>query len=156
MHEAFGDIWAYAVEHDAQALCVLTNMTVRNGRLVMGAGQAREAKLRFPELPTHWGGIYEYRRQADDSDVLAMHWHLRAQQPYILVSFPTKRLPSDMADLELIRQSAQELVKLADELEWTRIVLPRPGCGLGGLKWEQVEPVLAETFDDRFTIMTNE
>ena len=57
-------------------------------------------------------------------------------------------------DIEIIKQSAYQLVELADSNPWNTIVLPRPGCGAGELSWEQVEPVLANILDDRFKVIT--
>jgi len=54
----------------------------------------------------------------------------------------------------LIRQSARQLVEMADKFGWGSVVLPRPGCGNGGLDWDDVRPILEAILDDRFTVVT--
>ncbi len=63
--------------------------------------------------------------------------------------------------LQLIEQSARELVALADlhrmpnkASRWDSIVLPRPGCGAGELNWDEVRPILSAILDDRFYAIT--
>lgn len=97
--------------------------------------------------------------------------------PWHLVSFPTKpqwasptqllpryrsnspdfkgRYPGWMAhsNPELIYCSALELVALADEHGWADVLLPPPGCGMGGLNWKEVKAQLAPVLDDRFTVV---
>lgn len=153
MKEAQGDLWKYARENGTDAICVLTNMTVSKSRLIMGGGQAREARELFPALPSLWGEEYE-RRQRDGIMLGLIVFDPMPSTP-ALVSFPTKYHPSDSSDLALISQSARELVHAADEKQWENVLLGRPGCGLGGLKWEEdVKPLLETLFDDRFTVIT--
>lgn len=60
-----------------------------------------------------------------------------------------------VADPALIAQSCLELVALADAHGWRRVLLPRPGCGAGGLDWaHDVRPRLCDLLDDRFTVIT--
>jgi hypothetical protein len=150
MKQATGDIWKYADDEDVDALCVLTNMTVASsGKLIMGGGQAREAKERFPLLLTEWGAYY---KKFGDAGGVVVHDPLRN---YVVVSFPTKVNPTNDSDLTLIKRSCAQLVNLADTNDWERIVLPRPGCGLGGLTWADVQPAISPFLDDRFTVITN-
>jgi O-acetyl-ADP-ribose deacetylase (regulator of RNase III) len=148
MIEAKGDIWQYAYDEHVDAVCVLTNMTVAGGRLIMGGGQAREAKIRFPYLPEEWGKEYSLN---EGHNVVTFD----PFQGFILVSLPTKVHPSDNSTVEVIAKSLRELVKEADWTGWQKVVLPRPGCGLGGLTWEEVKPEIEPMLDDRFIVITN-
>lgn len=154
MQEGFGDIWLYATEHRVDALCVNTNMTVADGKLIMGGGQARQARTRFPDLPKFWGQMYsDSLRQGREHAEIVIAVSNRPDGDYHLVSFPTKYHPSEDSDLKLIERSARELLDTTNLRDWHNVVLGRPGCGLGGLDWEMVKPVIEPFLDDRFTVL---
>lgn len=58
-----------------------------------------------------------------------------------------------MADIDLIVDSAKRLIILADHCDWNTVILPRPGCGNGGLTWEGVGPILSRLLDNRFLVI---
>ena len=155
MKEVFGDIWELAPKYDI--IVITTNGYVKtNGEAVMGRGIAKEAKERYPTLPaelgkhiSRWGNT--------------IGWFYGYDKP--IISFPVK--PSigpngepgwkAKADLKLIEESAKrlEFTVTFNVLDGPpRIILPRPGCGNGGLKWEDVRPVIEPILDDRFTVVT--
>ena len=145
MKEARAELW----DEPADARCVTTNGVVRDdGTLVMGAGCAGEAQSRYPQLPgefgtriNDWGNhVYAIRIAGE-----------------IIISFPTKHDWRDNSDLDLIKQSAAELMQwLRGNPEIEKVLLPRPGCGLGFLDWEtQVKPALEGILDNRVTVITN-
>lgn len=141
MKEIVGNI--FDVECDA--ICVTTNSIVKaNGELVMGAGLAKQFADRYTSLPNDLG-VCVYR---NGNHVYGF------QYSKTVISFPTKHHWKDPSDLVLIAQSARELVQCADDNNLQKIVLPRPGCGLGQLTWAQVKPVLEPILDDRFYIIT--
>lgn len=136
MNVVYADLWS--VEADVR--CVTTNGTVRlkDHSNIMGGGCAREAAERYPWLPTHYGRMIEEHGH---------HVFLIGK----LVMFPTKWTLREQADLGLIERSCDELESLADVYGWKEIALPAPGCGLGGLLWKDVTPILAS--HPRFTIV---
>lgn len=159
MKEVKGDFWKFAKYADA--ICVTTNGVVKaNGELVMGKGIALQFAQRWPRLPMLAGQLVEG---------LGNHVHyVAAQFPEIdgtdhtvrVVTFPTKHHWRDKSDLNLIIQSAKELVKLANgdptsRSRWEKVLLTRPGCGNGGLDWErEVKPAIQNILDDRFVIVS--
>lgn len=56
--------------------------------------------------------------------------------------------------IEIIERSCIQLVELADSKGWNTVLLPRAGCGNGGLKWSEVKPIMAKILDDRFIVVT--
>ena len=48
-----------------------------------------------------------------------------------------------------------ELIDLVIEHGFDTVVLPRPGCGNGGLRWQDVRPLLGLSLDDRFIVVDN-
>ena len=139
------DLWV--VGEDADAIVITTNGTVkRNGELVMGRGCAREAALRFPDLPK----FLVQRVESRGNNV-----HLFSIGGKMIVSFPVKRDWWEMAEIRLIAQSALQLVDLTDRQGWRDVVMPRPGCGNGRLSWWDVQPILEDVLDERFTLVTD-
>jgi len=118
----------------------------------MGAGIAGEAAARYPDLPLLYGSYLEKAHYS--TDVILIPGSR-------LILFPTKVNWKDSSILELIEKNAQQLVNRVQEFlifnqNWPsipHIYLPPPGCGLGRLKWEDVEPVISPILDDNFTVV---
>lgn len=140
MFEVRGNLWTYP----ADVRVITTNGTVKkNGECVMGRGCAAEAKNKWPELPKELG------------DHISRRGNIPYYFPrYVLYSFPVKHQWMQQADPELIKTSAKILSSYVDQDEFKVVLLPRPGCGNGGLKWEDVKPVLEPILDDRFYVIT--
>ncbi|MBW4055494.1 MAG: ADP-ribose-binding protein [Proteobacteria bacterium] len=143
MLETVGDIWEYA---DRGCVIVITtngSMT-RDGRAVFGRGVAKQATLCFPRLAEKLGRL------------------LAEQGSHVfdlgsgIVTFPVEETAWSQPDLRIIARSAEELRLLADRSGWERVVVPRPGCGGGGLAWKDVQPLLAPWFDHRFTVISQQ
>lgn len=131
MKEIHGDMFAY-LGRDKFRLCITTNGFVKNdGTAVMGRGNARKAVQVFQE--EYNVNLPETLGKALQRDGNVMH-RLTTQ----LYTFPVKEHWADKAKIKLIRKSAQALNELAKAHLDKIFILPRPGCGNGGLKWEKV------------------
>jgi hypothetical protein len=102
---------------------------------------ARQAGERFPALARQLG--YLLGEQGNHVQLLDNN----------LASFPVEESAWSLPDPRLIARSAVELRTLADREGWGCIVVPRPGCGGGGLLWSDVRPLLAPGFDGRFIVI---
>lgn len=142
MIEIFDNIWNFKSEY----ICVLTNGIVKkDGRLVMGSGQAKEALQRYPNIDLLLGDYIN--SFGNRCFILKYHG---------LISFPTKNHYKDLSSIDLIEKSCRELVEIADKFNIKSISIGRPGTGLGGLKWKNVKPILEKYLDDRFFVFHNE
>lgn len=136
------DLW----EVEADVRCITTNGTVTHmGENVMGGGCAYEAAQRYPGLPRTYGHLIES---------LGNHVFLMPTRVPLLM-FPTKEEIWLGASEELILKSAAELKALTLIYEWKRVALPRPGCGLGGLDWADVGPLIGQVLtEDTYIILS--
>lgn len=140
MTEVTGDIWEYLP--DAIIAITTNGQLSARGQAVFGRGVARQAGQRFPDLAARLG----HRLSAGGN-----HVHYLGDG---IVSFPVEDTPWSHPDLRLIARSARELRELADHLGWHQVVVPRPGCGGGGLLWRDVKPLLEVELDERFNIIS--
>ncbi len=144
MKEARMNLW----KAEADLRVITTNPVIdRHGAALMGCGCAREAAKRITGLEYHFARLL--RRHGNRVMRLT-----KPAKGAALASFPVKHHWHEQADPELIVCSAHQLVALADKFGYSRIVLPRPGCGAGALRWEDVRPLLADVLDDRFSVVT--
>lgn len=132
------DLWDFHA--NGEWIAIPTNGVTRsNGEAVMGAGLAKQAAERFPDLP-QW---------------LGAHIHQCGNVPHAfpsirLLALPTKSHWRDKSDLQLIQHSMQTVRQLLAQHHIPQIYCPPLGCGLGGLQWYDVAQAIAPFVDDRF------
>lgn len=143
----------------ADAYVVTTNIVVKsNGENVMGGGVARQAADRLKTLPAIYGNAllmlseYEQRHPYPREQVLKFRFTPSFGEANI-ICMPTKRHFMEPSPLNLVIKSMTQLVDIVDSTGWSRVHVPQPGCGLGGLDWEEVvKPFASRLFDDRFVV----
>lgn len=143
MLEEYGDLWALP----ADARCITTNGSLRVGGLaVMGRGCAQEALERWPCLAILLGRLIRERG-------IGVYFLYRDAKLGYLINFPVKYDWRQAANMLLIEHSCKELMALIDRRQFQRVLLPRPGCGAGGLQWEDVRSVIAPLLDNRVAVL---
>lgn len=151
MEEVTGNLWSYMPDADARV--ITTNGFVKqNGDAVMGRGCAAEAARTFPILPLRLGKALK----ADGNHVHVFRKGTLEGADYDLITFPVKHKWHENADLDLIFRSACELADYADHYGYGSVIIPRPGCGNGNLRWEKVRGVIKGILDHRFYVITFE
>lgn len=142
MKEEFINFW----NSDISVKCITTNGDVnRFGKAVMGRGIAYQANKRINGIDIILGHLIK--------EVGNVPQYLCANNGFRYLSFPVKHHWHEKADLNLIEESAHKLVILADSYNYKLMALPRPGCGNGGLDWDEVKSVIEPILDDRFVII---
>lgn len=136
-------------------ICILTNCNTNSrGEAIMGRGIAAEAKARFPELPKLIGSLIgNPNTTVCTTDVYPLGKHR-------MVVFPTKYNYWEPSSIDLIVGSCKQLVRyiqgnylVCDGVLSSRVYLPRPGCGNGGLEWDYVKRHIDSLLDDRVIVV---
>ena len=143
MHLLTGDLWEM---HAMGEIIAITTggMVDKHGACAMPRGCAGQAKERFPGIESVLGSlISRYGNHVYDIGNR-------------IVSFPVEASPFENPDHRLIERSCRELIELVDRCGWQKIIVPRPGCGGGGLEWRDVQKILDPIFDARFHVISQE
>jgi len=140
--ESTEDLWDLYLK--GYPACITTNCVRKSdGMAVMGAGIALQAARRYPDIAVNLGNILEIN---GDHPAFAHIGH-------DLYSFPTKIDWRKESDVDLIVQSAKEMMEFVRSNKINRIVLPRPGCANGKLYWSDMSKALKNILDGRVIIV---
>ena len=131
-----GDI----LKADAEALVNTVNCVG-----VMGRGIALQFRKAFPE------NFKAYKAACDKKSLQPGHMLVyelnRFENPRYIINFPTKRHWKGKSIIEDIESGLKALVQEINKHNIQSIAIPPLGCGLGGLKWEKVKPMIQKTFE---------
>ena len=124
---------------------------------VMGKGLASRTKYQFPDVYVHYQDLCRqkkllmgqpvlYKREENLIKVLAedVTSPITENGHRWFLLFPTKNHWRTSSPIDGIEQGLQHLLKYYKEWGITSIALPSLGCGLGGLKWKDVGPLMCK------------
>lgn len=116
----------------------------------MGKGIALQFKKAYPDN-------YEaYKRACSAGQVKPGYMFIFETNslinPKYIINFPTKRHWKGDSRLEDIREGIKALIKDVRHLGIQSIAVPPLGCGLGGLQWNVVRPMIEKAFGELPTV----
>jgi O-acetyl-ADP-ribose deacetylase (regulator of RNase III) len=110
----------------------------------MGKGIALQFKQAFPENFKAYEKVCKVH-ELHPGRMLVFPTGL-LQNPRYIINFPTKRHWKGNAKIEDIQVGLVALIEEVKELGIRSIAVPPLGCGLGGLNWDEVAPMIKAAF----------
>lgn len=108
----------------------------------MGAGIAAQFVRRYPGMRQY---LFDHYYDLDDPD----NFVGPGAYPYMnVVNLVTKRRSWEKPSYATLRTALEDLKRYAVEFGVGKIGMPRIGCGLDKLEWDQVKPIIEEVFAD--------
>lgn len=116
---------------------------------VMGKGLALQFKNKFPKY------YNDYKTKCNLNQIKLGGVDFFPDVNYYIskgiFSFPTKFHWRNNSNIEDIKSGLIDLKNKMELNKINRIAIPKIGCGLGGLNWDDVKPLIIETFKDSGT-----
>ncbi len=109
---------------------------------VMGAGLAKQFKIRFPEM-------FDEYVQACRLGVLKYPGcvlHQTGSEPRYIISLSTKDHWRDESKIEDVVVALGSLREICELYQVESVAIPALGCGLGGLEWSDVRAAIFKEF----------
>ena len=111
---------------------------------VMGRGIALQFRKAFPENFKAYAAACK-TNQVQPGQMFVYDFN-RFVNPRFIINFPTKRHWRSKSRMADIQTGLTDLVKVVQQQQISSIAVPPLGCGLGGLQWEEVKPLIIEAF----------
>jgi len=106
---------------------------------VMGAGLALKFKQLYP------GYFWDYHDWCENRHATLGECHVwvnASSNPKHIISFPTKAHWANPSEQRWVDSGLDSLVKMIDYMDIKSIAVPALGCGLGGLSWGTIYPLI--------------
>jgi O-acetyl-ADP-ribose deacetylase (regulator of RNase III) len=130
-----GDI----LKADAEALVNTVNCVG-----IMGRGIALQFRKAFPEnFKVYEAACKAHQVQPGKIFIYDLN---RLYNPRFIINFPTKLHWKSKSRIEDIKLGLADLIDVVLHQQIRSIAIPPLGCGLGGLNWEEVRPLIIEAF----------
>jgi len=113
---------------------------------VMGRGIALQFRKEFPDNFTTYKAACD-RKELEPGKMLVVNTHL-LQWPQYVINFPTKRHWKGKSHIEDIESGLVALIEEVRSRKIESIAIPPLGCGLGGLEWSVVRPLIEQAFEE--------
>ncbi|KKK92759.1 hypothetical protein LCGC14_2699710, partial [marine sediment metagenome] len=112
---------------------------------VMGRGIALQFKKEFPDNFTAYKAACD-KKELKPGMMLVVNLN-QLQLPRYVINFPTKRHWKGKSRIEDIESGLNSLITEVRQRNIESIAIPPLGCGLGGLDWGVVRPMVERAFE---------
>lgn len=107
---------------------------------VMGKGLALQFKKKYPANFNH----YEI---ACLNGIVRIGFVSAFRENKLIINFPTKVHWKDNSEPLYIKTGLESLITTIDLIKINSVAIPPLGCGLGGLDWNDVKPLIIEAME---------
>lgn len=107
---------------------------------VMGKGIALQFKERYPKNFEAYKMAYK-KGELEVGKMLVTPT-MELQNPKYIINFPTKQHWRGKSQMRFVEEGLKDLVEVIQLYKIQSIAIPPLGCGNGGLKWENVKPLM--------------
>lgn len=111
---------------------------------LMGSGIAKHFARLFPQM------YMDYRALCNAKLLSPGQAHVAKAGTLTIYNIASQDRPGPSARLKWLTEGVEAAMHHASATGHSVLALPRIGCGIGGLNWDDVGPVLAE-IDSRYT-----
>lgn len=113
----------------------------------MGAGLAALYARRYPSMNAEYKALCLPSAGDDRLTVGKVFvWKTGGVSPSAIINLPTKDDWRDPSELQYVESGIAALVVAMDKYHLVSVVIPALGCGLGGLEWDDVYPIIVAAF----------
>ncbi len=113
---------------------------------LMGAGLAKQFRNKYPNMFKHYSDAC--RRGVLAPGRLLIYDRETFDPPFYIINFPTKNDWRQPSKLEYIESGLIALVRILKPMGVNSISVPKLGCGLGELDWEDVNSLIKKYLSD--------
>lgn len=130
------------IEEDVEALVNTVNVVG-----VMGKGVALQFKLAFPLMFKAYQSACKSNKVQLGKMFVYVQPSISGSNRYI-INFPTKKHWRELSDINNIKEGLKSLIQEVKSRGIKSIAIPPLGCGMGGLNWADVYPLICEAFNE--------
>lgn len=109
---------------------------------IMGRGIALQFRNAFPDNYRAYKAACD-RKEVVPGKMLVVDLN-RFENPRLVINFPTKAHWKGKSRMEDIKTGLLDLVRVLREHRVKSVAIPPLGCGLGGLNWAEVRPLIEQ------------
>ena len=114
---------------------------------IMGKGLALQFKNKFPDNFKAYVEACKIPHKVETGHLFVFDTGT-TNNPRHIINFPTKKHWRDPSKLEYLEVGLMDLVRVICQRQLMSVALPPLGCGLGGLAWSDVGPLITKHLEE--------